>query len=108
MRAARAAIAGFATACLTIFLSELALSQTSVPTCKQGAGAPIDTNGPQWNGWSPGPNDARFQDAAAAGLSTERVKKLKLKWAFNLGDVRVARAQPVIVHDRAEWSRLRA
>jgi polyvinyl alcohol dehydrogenase (cytochrome) len=57
----------------------------------------LGANGPQWNGWSPSAANSRFQDAAAAGLSAESVKKLKLKWAFNLGRVRVARAQPVIV-----------
>ncbi len=39
--------------------------------------------GPQWNGWSPGVQDgARFQTAAAAGLTAEQVPRLRLKWAF--------------------------
>lgn len=39
--------------------------------------------GAQWNGWSPGAQDgARFQPAAAAGLTAEQLPRLKLKWAF--------------------------
>jgi polyvinyl alcohol dehydrogenase (cytochrome) len=39
--------------------------------------------GPQWNGWNPGPPDgARFQPAAAAGLTPDQLPRLKLKWAF--------------------------
>ena len=38
--------------------------------------------------------NSRFQDAASAGLPLSDVPKLKLKWAFNLGDVTMARSQP--------------
>src|ERR1035437_8333371 len=34
-----------------------------------------------WNGWSPETSNARFQTAAAAQLSLEQVRGLKLKWA---------------------------
>jgi polyvinyl alcohol dehydrogenase (cytochrome) len=44
--------------------------------------------------------NSRFQDAKSAGLSAADVSKLKLKWAFNLGDVTMARSQPVIVGGR--------
>ncbi|HLG96760.1 MAG TPA: PQQ-binding-like beta-propeller repeat protein [Bryobacteraceae bacterium] len=41
-----------------------------------------------WNGWSPKPDNTRFQSADVAGLSLDQVKKLKLKWAFGYeGDV---------------------
>ncbi len=47
-----------------------------------------------WNGWSPKPDNARFQTAEVAGLSIDQVRKLKLKWAFGYeGDVN-AFAQP--------------
>ena len=40
----------------------------------------------EWNGWSPEPTNTRYQ--AAAGLSLDQVKNLKLKWAFGFdGDV---------------------
>lgn len=100
MSAAKIATLGIAASCLIIFLSLLALPQASPLACKERENAPVDTSGPQWNGWSPSANNARFQDATAAGLSAGSVKALKLKWAFNLGNVGVARAQPVIVADR--------
>ena len=50
-----------------------------------------------WNGWSPAPDNARFQSAHAASLSISQVRKLKLKWAFGLdGDIS-AYAQPTVV-----------
>lgn len=70
------------------------------PTCKGEAVFRIDSRSPQWNGWSTSATNSRFQDAAAAGLKASDVGKLKLKWAFNLGDVTVARSQPVIAGGR--------
>ncbi len=50
-----------------------------------------------WNGWSPGLNNARFQPADSAGLSTGQVRALKLKWAFGFeGDV-TAFAPPTVI-----------
>lgn len=41
-----------------------------------------------WNGWSPSPDNARFQPADVAGLSIAQLQRLKLKWAFGFeGDV---------------------
>src|SRR5262249_10213008 len=51
----------------------------------------------QWNGWSPGDANTRFQPADAAGLSVDQVKRLELKWAFAFdGDVS-AFAPPTVV-----------
>ena len=67
------------------------------PTCKRNAALVVDAKSPQWNSWSPSLTNTRFQDAATAGLTSSSVSKLKLKWAFNLGDVTMTRAQPVVV-----------
>jgi polyvinyl alcohol dehydrogenase (cytochrome) len=58
-------------------------------------------NAPRWNGWSTSTTNSRFQDAASAGLTESSVPALKLKWAFNLGAVTIARSQPTIVGGRA-------
>ena len=51
----------------------------------------------QWNGWSPGTSNARFQTAAQAGLTLEGVRNLELKWAFAYqGDI-TAFSQPTIL-----------
>ncbi len=55
---------------------------------------------PRWNGWSTDPANTRFQDAAAAGLAASDVPKLKLKWAFGLGEGIDARSQPAIAGAR--------
>ena len=67
-------------------------------TCKEDG--PHRTAGGAWVGWSTSPTNARFQDAAAAGLAVQDVPRLKLKWAFNLGAVSMARAQPVVAGGR--------
>ncbi len=38
----------------------------------------------EWNGWGNGLANTRFQSALAAGLSSDDVPHLKLKWAFGL------------------------
>src|SRR5215470_2295830 len=56
-----------------------------------------DARTPRWNGWSPGSSNTRFQDAANAGLTTDQVKQLELKWAFAFdGDVSTFN-QPTVI-----------
>jgi polyvinyl alcohol dehydrogenase (cytochrome) len=50
-----------------------------------------------WNGWSPGIENARFQSASDAGLSTDQVRGLKLKWAFGFGGDATAFAPPTVI-----------
>jgi polyvinyl alcohol dehydrogenase (cytochrome) len=57
----------------------------------------IAANPTGWNGWSPGTSNARFQTGDEAGLTTDQVKRLTLKWAFGFeGDV-TAFAQPTVL-----------
>ena len=77
-----------------------AAASTFTPTCKGDPAFRNDPKSPQWNGWSPSLTNSRFQDAASAGLAASDVSKLKVKWAFNLGDVTVARSQPAIAGGR--------
>ncbi|MEO8663520.1 MAG: PQQ-binding-like beta-propeller repeat protein, partial [Bryobacteraceae bacterium] len=74
---------------------------TLMRTCPSDAPFQARANEPQWNGWSTHADNARFQDAAAAGLTATSVRNLKVKWAFNLGAVTMGRSQPTIVGDRA-------
>ncbi len=69
-------------------------------TCKGGGAFRLAPDSPQWNGWSTTLTNSRFADAHAAGLLASDVPKLKLKWAFNLGDVTVARSQPTVAGGR--------
>lgn len=55
---------------------------------------------PQWNGWGNGPDNARFQSAAAAGLTSQRVPKLTLKWAFGVPGASAMSAQPTVFAGR--------
>jgi polyvinyl alcohol dehydrogenase (cytochrome) len=66
------------------------------PTCATQPGFSVSANTPEWNGWSTKINNSRFQDAASAGLTADDLGRLKLKWAFNLGDVTEARSQPAV------------
>jgi polyvinyl alcohol dehydrogenase (cytochrome) len=74
-------------------------------TCKDGASFSAADfksamKGPRWNGWSTSVTNSRFQDAASASLKASDVPALKVKWAFNLGAVTMARSQPTIVGGR--------
>src|SRR5262245_6528052 len=74
-------------------------------TCKGDSSFPLAAfksamTAPRWNGWSTTVSNSRFQDAKSAGLNASNVPALKLKWAFNLGDVTTARSQPTIVGGR--------
>lgn len=85
------------------YIAPTALSQPKAsiePTCKTPSAFRASADAPQWNGWSTSLTNSRFQEKAAAGITSENVSKLKLKWAFNLGDVTIARGQPVVVGGR--------
>jgi len=57
-------------------------------------------SGPVWNGWGVNTNNTRFQETAAAGLTSAQVPRLKVKWAFGFpGDIQ-AYAQPAIAGGR--------
>jgi polyvinyl alcohol dehydrogenase (cytochrome) len=62
--------------------------------------APFKLAGSAWGGWSPDVTNSRYQDAKAAGLAAADVPRLKLKWAFNLGPVTMARGQPAVAGNR--------
>jgi polyvinyl alcohol dehydrogenase (cytochrome) len=67
--------------------------------CSSAANA-VSNSGPSWNGFGANLANTRFQSKDAAGLSAADVAKLRLRWAFSLGDVTMARGQPVVVAGR--------
>ena len=70
--------------------------------CASGGAVPADPYaGPSWNGWSPDRSNARFQSAAAAGLTATSVPDLSLKWAVGFPGVTIASFQATIVGGRA-------
>jgi len=77
-----------------------AVPQPITRTCKTEPAASASQNLPQWSGWSPGLTNSRFQPVSSTRLTATDVPNLKLKWAFNLGDVTEARSQPMIVGGR--------
>ncbi len=91
-------------ATLASYLGSANQAASSIPAsapCAASTGSTsASSNAPGWNGFGASLTNARFQPAAAAGLSPSDVPKLRLKWAFGLGDVTVARGQPVVVGGR--------
>ncbi len=62
---------------------------------------PFDpSKGPRWNGWGADPANTRFQPAAEAGIAAVDVPKLKLKWAYRLGEESDAKGQPAVAGGR--------
>ena len=69
--------------------------------CASGMPMGDPSVGPQWNGMSPDPTtSARFQPAAAAGLTVEQVPRLRRKWAFGFPDGSGVRGQPTVAGGR--------
>jgi polyvinyl alcohol dehydrogenase (cytochrome) len=62
--------------------------------------SPVWKDTPSWAGWAPGLTNARFQPAAAAGLSAANVPKLAPKWVFAFPDTSVLRSQPAVYRGR--------
>lgn len=61
----------------------------------------VDLNaGGAWNGWGAGAANARYQTAAAAGLTAAQAPKLKLKWAFGLPGGGSGISQPTVAGGR--------
>ena len=66
-----------------------------------GPTAPLNLSAPgQWNGWGVDVTNTRFQPAAQAGLSTDQISTLTLKWAFGFPNATTARAQPTVAGGR--------
>jgi polyvinyl alcohol dehydrogenase (cytochrome) len=90
-------------AAIAAYLSPIA-SAPADPTqglCAARPAALPDPAGlPQWNGWGNDPTNARFQPAAAAGLTAGRVPKLTLKWAFGIPGATAVSAQPTVFAGR--------
>ena len=90
-------------AAIAAFLSPIA-SPPADPTlgrcATQPAALPDPSKLPRWNGWGNDPTNARFQSAAAAGLTTRSVPKLTLKWAFGIPGGTAMTAQPTVFAGR--------
>lgn len=85
---------------VAIYLSARARHGTSLPArARCSAEAPpfrFAASGATWMGWSPGRGNTRFQPAAAVGMTAADVPKLRLKWAFALGNETDARSAPAV------------
>lgn len=65
----------------------------------QGNAAPAAPTA-RWTGWGLNLANTRFQETAAAGMAAADVPKLKLKWAFALGQGTAVRSQPAVAGGR--------
>ncbi len=81
------------------FRTLLALSAAVAAQAAPCSGPPPSSNGPSWNGWADAAN-TRFQNAKAAGLTSQTTPRLKLKWAFGFPGVANAEGTPTVVGGR--------
>ena len=58
--------------------------------------SPIVLESSRWKGWGADAVNSRFADNATAGVSVADVPKLKLKWAFGLGDGTAVHSQVAV------------
>jgi polyvinyl alcohol dehydrogenase (cytochrome) len=81
------------------FADEQADKEIAAGRCESAADEFDPTKGPQWNGWSVDHSNSRFQLAEHAGLTTEQVAKLKVKWSFGFPPNTMV-SQPTVVGGR--------
>jgi polyvinyl alcohol dehydrogenase (cytochrome) len=76
-------------------------SAASMPNkCATNPAFENSPSAPEWNGWSTGLDNERYQPAASAGLTAEQVPQLKLKWAFGFPSASTMYGQPTEVGGR--------
>jgi len=106
MRDQAAGLSAAERAAIAEYLAGAASKSARAAASQAGAGyctaeAPSSGRGrSEWNGFGAGLENARFQTKEAAGLTQADVPKLRLKWAFSLGDITNSRGQPVVVGGR--------
>ncbi|MFN7922413.1 MAG: PQQ-binding-like beta-propeller repeat protein [Bryobacteraceae bacterium] len=74
------------------------VAETSAPDALANRCRDVSASTPRgaWTTWGGTVENRRFQTAAAAGLRSEDVPRLKLKWAFGLPDSSSLRSQPAL------------
>jgi polyvinyl alcohol dehydrogenase (cytochrome) len=65
--------------------------------CAAGSRPMSGPVGGSWNGWSPSTANTRYQTAEQAGLSTDQVRHLKLKWAYAFSGDMTSFAAPTVL-----------
>ena len=84
-------------AAVASFLSEaggaeaLPVRMCNAPLADLGDGVP------DWQGWGGDGRNYRYQRASVAGLDSDSVQKLRLKWVFAIPGATRARSQPLVV-----------
>jgi polyvinyl alcohol dehydrogenase (cytochrome) len=86
---------------LVTFLASASANTAAPPPASAfcSAKTPASSKTPEtaaWNGWGANLANTRFQSPAAAGMEAADVPKLKLKWAFGLGEGTAPRSQSTI------------
>ena len=73
--------------------------ETLAGRCPDGSAKFDPASGPQWNGWGAGLANARFQSAKAAGLKSDQIQRLRVKWAFGFPPNTLL-SQPTVIGGR--------
>lgn len=81
-------------------LSNSGSAESMQNKCATNPAFGVAASAPEWNGWSTGRGNARFQPAASAELTAEQVPQLKLKWAFGFPNASTMYGQPTVVGGR--------
>ncbi|MGH9561238.1 MAG: PQQ-binding-like beta-propeller repeat protein, partial [Terracidiphilus sp.] len=74
--------------------------KVSEPANRYSSAPSASFSGPSWNGWGANLDDTRFQSAVNAGLTSDQVPRLKLKWAFGIRGGFTSYAQPTVAGGR--------
>lgn len=72
--------------------SDLAVAASLMGVCARDLDPPA--NPPIWSGWGVTPTNTRFQPLSSSGLDREKIKNLKVKWAFAFPGAAATYGQP--------------
>jgi polyvinyl alcohol dehydrogenase (cytochrome) len=68
--------------------------------CQENPPLELPSRGPVWNGWGRDSANTRYQPFSSAGLTSDDVRNLTLKWAFGFPFGESSNAQPSVVAGR--------
>lgn len=85
---------------IAAFLTRGSTTQAETATGMCAAGYESRTDSTYWNGWGVDATNSNFQSAKMAGIRTDQIPKLRLKWAFGFSGAAAAMGQPVMVGGR--------
>lgn len=84
----------------TLGLGDAGDARSMPNRCASNSPLSDPSDGPAWNGWGVDEFNTRFQESQGAGITADKIPRLKLKWAFGFPRGVSAWGQPTVASGR--------